>query len=120
MNLVFARGDSYEKGFVLQDQKLGGRVITEFDEVYFTVKESPYDKMPVLQKKMSDGGIINDGDGHYTLHILPDDTNHMSFRDYDFDLEFVKGDNEYKKSFVGRLTLTKEITHKSDEGDCYG
>lgn len=115
MKLEFARGDSYEKGFVLQDHKTGERITEQFDEVYFTVKRNSNDPQPLLQKRMTTGGIENDGDGHYTIFILPDDTNKMGFGTYDCDIEFVKGENEFKKTFVGTLTLGKEVTHKANE-----
>lgn len=113
MKIEFPRGDSYEKGFILKDKKTKQPIVDVFDEVYFTVKKTLYMDKYCFQKRMTDGGIVNDGNGHYTLFILPSDTDGMSFGDYICDVEFVKGD--CKKTFVGTLTLTTEVTYAGDE-----
>lgn len=113
MNITFPRGDSYVRGFVLKDSRTGEPITDAFEEVYFTVKKLWSSTEYQLQKRMSTGGIVSDGDGHYTLFISPEDTNEMKFGDYDCDLEFVKPG--YKKTFCGRLKLDKEVTHQSNE-----
>lgn len=113
MNIEFARGDSYERGFVLKDKTSGKPIIEDYDDIYFTVKKSHLDKDFVLQKRMTTGGIVSDGGGHYTLFILPEDTNGLSFGDYDCDIEVRKG--TYKRTFFGGLKLTKEVTHQNNE-----
>lgn len=115
MKIEFIRGDSYEKGFILRDKLTGDPITETFDEVYFTVKLHAVDKNPVLQKKMTTNGVLSDGDGHYTIYFYPNDTNGLNFGTYDCDIEFVKGDNDYKKTFTGTLTLLKEVTHKINE-----
>lgn len=114
MYISFARGDSYEKGFVLRDKRTKDFIITDFDEVYFTVKKRYTDKEPVLQKRMSENGIVNDGLGHYTVFIKPEDTEGLPFGEYDFDISLKKDEN-FVRTFVGTLELTKEVTHKSNE-----
>ena len=111
MKIEFARGDTYQKGFVL---KANGATVTDtFDEIYFTVKTNYKETEYVFQKTMENSGIVDDGDGHYTLYIYPTDTNGLSFGDYDCDFEFVA--TGYKKTFYGKLTLTPEVTHASNE-----
>lgn len=111
MVIEFARGDTYQKGFLLQRN---GETITEsFDEIYFTVKENYEETAFLFQKKLTTSGIVYDGDGHYTLNVEPSDTNGLAFGEYDFDFEFVK--EGYKKTFAGVLKLTKEVTHASNE-----
>lgn len=112
--ISFARGDSYAKGFKLQERD-GTPIETAFDEVYFTVKKSFKDRNFVLQKRMSDGGIVNDGGGHYTLFFQPQDTNGKTFGEYDCDIEFVVGES-FKRTFNGKLRLTEESTHQNNEG----
>lgn len=109
--IEFPRGDSKQKGFNL---KLNGEPVeTIFDEVYFTVKKYFSDAEFVFQKKKSEGGIVYDGEGHYTLYINPEDTNGLPFGDYDCDLEFVvDGD---KTTYFGKLKLGKETTHANNE-----
>lgn len=112
MIIEFARGDSYQRGFILK--RNSQPVVEDFDDVYFTVKKRHTDRDFVLQKRMTTGGIVNDGNGHYTLFIQPEDTNGLSFGDYDFDIEVKDGD--YKRTFYGVLKLTKEVTHQYNEG----
>lgn len=109
----FARGDSYLKGVQLMQS--GQPAEETFDDVYFTVKKYYTDTDFVFQKRMSTGGIVDDGDGHYTLSIDPDDTNNMAFGDYDCDFEFRKTDDDFKRTFYGKLKLTKEVTHVNNE-----
>ncbi len=111
LNIEFARGDSYERGFLV---KRGGQTVTDaFDDIFFTVKKSYRDKEFILQKKLSDGSIRTDGDGHYTLVIRSADTDNLAFGEYDCDIEFLAG--EYKKTFIGKLTLNKEVTYTGNE-----
>ena len=112
MVIEFARGDTYQKGFCLQQN--GEIVTTSFDEIYFTVKQNYEEQDYLFQKKMTAGGIADDGNGHYTLYVEPSDTNGLSFGEYDFDFEFVA--EGYKKTFAGVLKLTKEVTHQANEG----
>lgn len=111
MKIEFARGDTFQKGFML---KQNGAIVTDtFSEIYFTVKENYQDADYVFQKKMSTDGIVDDGNGHYTLYIEPSDTNGLAFGEYDFDFEFV--DEGYKKTFYGKLILSPEVTHIGNE-----
>ena len=109
--IEFPRGDSYTRGFCMK--RGGSLVTTAFDEIYFTVKKSYTDKSFVLQRKLADGGIVSDGSGHYTLYIGPEDTNRLNFAEYDCDFEFILG--EEKKTYVGKMKLTKEVTYASNE-----
>lgn len=113
MMIEFARGDSYEKGFVLKNKSTHEPITETWDEVYFTVKKNHNDTEFQFQKRMTDGGIVNDGNGHYTLFIRPEDTNDMAFGDYECDIELKK--EHYKRTFYGHLKLTKEVTHAINE-----
>ena len=111
IQIEFARGDSYQKGFVLKRD--GETVGEQFEDVYFTVKKYHSDHDYVFQKRMTTGGIVYNGDGHYTMYIDPEDTNLLAFGDYDCDIEFRK--EGYKKTFYGKLKLSKEVTHYYNE-----
>ena len=113
--IAFARGDSYDKGFILKSQATGEPVTDEFDEVYFTVKKYSTDQDYLFQKKMTDGGIYTEWDGKFTVYIAPEDTDNLSFGEYDCDMEFVSVDDEFKRTFYGKLELTKEVTYASNE-----
>lgn len=109
--IQMARGDSLEKGFIL---KQGTTPSTDvFDDVFFTVKKYHTDRDFVLQKRMSTGGIVSDGNGHYTLFIDPEDTNGLGFGSYDCDIEFMR--SGYKRTFYGKFKLDKEVTHYYNE-----
>ena len=114
MHIEFARGDSYDRGFIIRDQTTGEPITDTFDEVYFTVKKYHTDAEFLFQKRMTTGGISSDGGGHYTLFIDPVDTNGLAFGDYDCDIELRSGEN-YKRTFYGTLKLTKEVTHQNNE-----
>jgi len=114
MLMEFARGDSYERGFILKNKKTGQPITTAYDDVFFTVKKYYTESEVKLQKKLSDGGITYDGDGHYTVIIRPEDTDSLAFGEYDFDIEFAKG-GTYRRTFVGKLKLLKEVTFRSNE-----
>ena len=113
LDIEFVRGDSYERGFIIRDKGTGSTVETTWDDVYFTVKKKYLDRDFKFQKRLSDGGIVYDGDGHFTLSILPEDTNDLSFGDYDCDIELKKG--TYTRTFYGHLHLTPEVTHQNNE-----
>ena len=110
MDISFARGDSYNQGFLLTARSTGEPITETFDEIYFTVKKRYTDKNVVLQKTMTGGGIVSDGDGHYTLTLLPSDTETLQFGEYDFDIELDKGGN-FVKTFSGKFNLLQETTH---------
>lgn len=111
IKIEMARGDTLQKGFILK--RNGDPVDDVFDDVYFTVKKYHTDHDYVLQKRMSNGGIVNDGNGHYTIFIDPEDTNELSFGDYDCDIEFKR--EGYKRTFYGKFKLAKEVTHAYNE-----
>lgn len=111
LQIEMVRGDTLEKGFILQ--KNGQPSTDVFDDVFFTVKKYHTDHDFVLQKRMSTGGIVDDGQGHYTMFIDPEDTNELSFGDYDCDIEFKR--EGYKRTFYGKFKLQKEVTHFYNE-----
>ena len=115
MEIKMARGDLYTLPFALFIDDVQSEL--ELDEVYFTVKRRYTERRALLQKKLTDGGIVSDGHGNYTLTIEPEDTQAMEFGTYDFDIEVVKEANPaIKRTFVGTIELTKEVTHHINEG----
>lgn len=115
MKLEFARGDSYERGFLLKNKATGEPITDTFEEIYFTVKKYATDSEYKFQKKLTSGGIVSDGSGHYTLYINPSDTNGMQFGEYECDIELLKDSGEYKRTFFGTLVLTREVTDCNNE-----
>ena len=112
ISLSMIRGDLYRIPFGLYvDEELEQG---EMDMIYFTVKKHFYNAHPIFQKTLGNG-IESDGEGNYLITILPEDTDSLEFGDYDFDIEVVK-DPDIKKTFVGILSITKEVTHRANEG----
>lgn len=112
MHIIMARGDVFSFSFGLY---IDGVLSTEeMDNVYFTVKNSHYTHDPLFQKKCSDGSIASDTHGSYTVTINPEDTDNLDFGDYEFDIEVVKLPG-IKRTFTGILSLTEEVTHRSNE-----
>lgn len=112
LSLSMARGDIYSFSFaVFIDDEQSSQ---EMDQIYFTVKKNYYDKSYLIQKRLSDNGIVSDGHGNYSVIINPEDTNNLELGVYDFDIELVKMPS-IKRTFVGTLELTKEVTHWNNE-----
>ena len=84
------------------------------DDIYFTVKKHYENRSFIFQKRLSDGSIVSDGHGAYTITIQPEDTDEMEFGEYTCDIEVVKAPG-IKKTFPGLFVLTKEVTHRGNE-----
>lgn len=112
MIIRFPRGDIHTVTFSITDST--GTVLgTDFDEIFFTVKASFSSKSVLIQKKLSNGGIVKDGEA-YTFTLQPEDTNALDFKKYVFDIEIILG-TEIKSTVVGEFVLTPEVTHQRDE-----
>jgi hypothetical protein len=113
MDIAFARGDSFDIGFQIKSDEDEDAVTDEFDEIYFTAKHRYQDRDAVLQLTKTGGSIVSDGDGYYTLHIRPTDTERLAFGIYDIDIEVNRG--EYCRTFPGTMTLLREVTHYNNK-----
>lgn len=86
------------------------------DDIFFTVKKDYRDRDFVLQKRLSDGGIVFDSeDGHYHFTILPEDTDSLEFGSYDFDLKIKDGINEEYLIPKSTLVILPVVTHLENE-----
>ena len=118
MEIIMARGDLEVRTFQIRSPSAGGGTepyTEQLDEIYMTVKRNENDKNFLFQKRLSDGGIISKGDGEYEFTIQPEDTDGLAYGSYGFDVELVKN-GAVKKTFCGELVLTKEYTHRANEG----
>lgn len=113
MKIEMYRGDRETRFFEVQAPD-GEPFTEELDEIYFTVKKRAIDKKPLLQKRLSDGGICLVEDGLYELVIEPEDTDGLSFGEYVFDIELVI-DGALKKTFAGSFRLLEEVTYACNE-----
>jgi hypothetical protein len=112
MEIKMCRGDIFSFSF---DIKIDGTKTTEpMDDIYMTVKRTYLEQSYIFQKRLSDGSIVSDGSGTYTIQIEPEDTNNLTFGTYDFDIELVKLPS-IKRTFNGKLILDKESTYATNE-----
>ncbi len=114
MKITLPRGDIRQITFMVESAD-GIPYDGEITEIYFTVKRYYSEKAAILQKKLSTGEIISDGDGQYHFTLYPEDTDNLQFTKYAFDIEIVGG-STLKQTFVGELELTMEVTHAGNEG----
>jgi predicted nucleotidyltransferase len=107
----FPRGNTFEFVFELEDEQ--GLPIKNVTEIYFTIKNNYKEEEFVLQKKLTTGEIIFK-DGTVTISITQDDTSNLEFRKYDYDVA-VKIEDFFRTILIGKMSLTKNVTHKSNE-----
>lgn len=79
-----------------------------------TAKSNPNSKKIAFQKTLGNGIELLD-DGYYHVTIEPEDTSHLKYGDYGYDLEITTGTGIVKTLIVGIITLTDEYTHKEDK-----
>lgn len=112
LSIHFPRGDLIVIPFTVTSDN-GEPYTEELSEIYFTVKRNYRDRKIWMQKTLTGGGITYAGDGEYRLHINPEDTDSMDFGEYDFDFEVIAPG--IKQTTRGKMELTSEVTHASDE-----
>lgn len=108
--LEFYRGDTFQQHFTVS----WNNPITE---IYFTVKQTSDDKIPLIRKKLTDGiNLIDKTDDEevYLLTINADDTEKMKVGSYSYDFEVLSGELK-QTAYTGILTLKEDITRKRDE-----
>lgn len=116
LRIEMNRGDFHSIRFWIKTPQK--EVYTDpFQDIFFSVKHSFRDKEPVFQKRLSEGQIVQLVDGSYQMGIYPDDTNNLRFSEYDFDIELMKDNGQYKKTFSGKIAFGKEVTHAENEGE---
>jgi hypothetical protein len=81
----------------LKTQRLdinGDPILTQAQEVYFTVKKRWTDVNPVFQKSLSD--MEFDEEGYYHFEITPTDTENAPYGRYVWDFTPVENNNQYR------------------------
>ena len=111
LRIEMPRGDLRTVSFSVNQ---GETKYTDFDEIFFTVKESVNDRQFKFQKKLSDGSITLLSDNSFVFRIEPEDTNPLKYGTYAFDIELVK-ETSIKQTTVGELILTNEVTFAENE-----
>ena len=118
LTIVMPRGDVRPIQFDVYESD--GETMTDivFDDIFFTVKKNFTDKDPRFQKRLSDGSITKDEEGHYHTVIYSTDTDVLPFGEYVFDIELKKSNAsvpDIKQTTVGRLIITEESTYARNE-----
>jgi hypothetical protein len=112
MKISMTRGDLKAVSF---NVGADGQTITDpMDYIYFSVKKRYTDPDCLIQKKLSDGGIVFDGAGTYTITINPEDTERLPFGSYVCDIQVEKAPG-IKYTFKGAFELEPEVTHRENE-----
>ena len=113
IDIEFTRGDTCPLKFNLLDNDGNELDLTTTDEMYFTVKKNFNTSTVLFQKKFTEGDIEKDDDG-YKLTLTPDDTATLNYGSYVFDI-CIKSTDLVRTLAIGTLTLTNEVTFKSNE-----
>lgn len=107
------RGDTV--GYTFQRLSSTGQVIkTTPQSLFFTVKHQFTDKEFVIQKKMNEMTLDNDGTWHFVLQS--EDTESLDYGAYVFDIQ-VTDDDAVTTIAKGRFRLTEEATWAINEGE---
>jgi hypothetical protein len=114
MDFEFPRGDTKRFKFQLKDSEGNILILSDSDQIYFTVKDNSRSTTPLIQKKIGSGIVYNSEDGYYYVTINPSDTNSLDYRSYGYDIE-LKSTDLVKTLVTGEITLTEEYTFASNE-----
>ena len=114
MRIRMRRADIRYIRFLINDPNNTAAEI-DFDQIYFTVKSKPSDRLFIFQKKLSDGSIKKLDMGDYQLKIEPKDTAKLiAPKEYLFDIQISYKDL-VKETFVGTFELMPEVTYPENE-----
>jgi hypothetical protein len=110
----FTRGDTCPISFDLVTED-GEQVQLNptTDEVYFTLKKNYSTQNYVLQKKYTNGDIVQNGNT-LNLVLTHTDTANLSYGKYVYDIQ-VKSGTYVHTVAIGQVTLTNESTWISNE-----
>lgn len=81
------RGDTAYINVVLKDNLGNGYVPAEGDKVYFRLKKNIYKESLILEKEISAETLV--------LEITPEDTEHLEFGTYCYEIELVTAGGEH-------------------------
>jgi hypothetical protein len=112
VDIEFIRGDTQIFRFQVQDANGNPIELKADDNLYFTVKQNANSEDILIQKRYPDS--ITYSDGYFNFILNSEDTSELAYGTYNYDIELKSGD--YVKTLgLGTITLTEEITFRSDE-----
>ncbi len=114
INFDITRGDTVP--FKFRRENEAGDVITTLPiNLWFTVKASANSSIVLIQKRLSNGSIVHDGE-YYHFTLLPADTDMLEIgQTYRYDIEVKTATAGIRTIAKGCLTITEEVTHAADE-----
>ena len=106
-NISMTRGDSEAIKVTVKDT-LGNIVpLVIGDTIYFTVRENLLSPTKIIEKIITE---FVDGQALITIH--PQDTNHLRFTSYVYDIQLTKENGSVKTIITpSHLTITGEVTY---------
>lgn len=107
----FPRGDTCPLSFTIHDSE--ENELSNFDEIYFTLKKSYTQNDYLLQKRLSRKEITY-SENQYNLILFHEDTANLAYGNYVYDIQ-VKSGIYYKTICKGTITLSNESTFISNE-----
>lgn len=108
MRIAMPRGDIRYERFLVKNPD-GTVADIDFDNVYFTVKKSPDDRIYLIQKSLQRGTIEKLAPGDYQFKIASQDTSGMKYGKYIFDIQIEYRD-VLKETYSGEFELLYEVT----------
>lgn len=116
MKIELIQGDA-SVIYKFQRRNIEGQAIeTKCEKMWFTVKKSPIDDEPVIQKTLDNGITFNEEDFYYRFQIAGSDTEKLPIREYGFDIAIINEAGE-KKTILnnGKLNIVDHYTKKENE-----
>lgn len=114
INFEITRGDTVPFKF-RRENDAGDAITTLPINLWFTVKASANSSVVLIQKRLSNGSIIHDGE-YYHFTLLPADTDMLEIgQTYRYDIEVKTATAGIRTIAKGGLTITEEVTHAVDE-----
>ena len=106
-NISMTRGDSEVIKVSVKDTSGNVVPLVTGDTIYFTVRENILNKTKIIEK------IITEFDnGEALITINPQDTDHLRFADYVYDIQLTKESGIVKTIITpSQLTITGEVTY---------
>lgn len=110
-SIEIKKGNTVQYKFQRKDTE-GNPILTEADEVYFTVKEESLPDIAILQKTLDD--MTFDSDGTYHFRIEADDTEYLNVGRYMYDIKIIQ-DGVKSTIAQGKFEIKKVVTFKGNE-----
>lgn len=102
------RGDTEAISVAVEDVDGIAVPLESGDKVYFTVKKGARTEAKELQKVVED--FI---DGEALITIRPEDTRHMDFKVYYYDIQLTRADGDVRTIIpMSSFTIAEEITYE--------